>query len=541
MSTRVGSGMLDPIIEHHLALHEQLAAFGRALTLGRASLWTFRGLCLGLLVSALFLLVRWLALPIGPDRLPPLLLLTPPIALAALAGGVAAARPQPAEWVARRVDGRLCLAERTLTALAAPRSSERAGPLHLWQLRDAVEHLRRADPLQTFPPALPQREVFAALGMLTVMGVLLLVPSPFPPRDSALDARGQLVRDEAERLTLVAQSLGDEPALQSRDLEQVRELLRQAAQTLDQQLNSPERAAAALDEIERQLQAMADGDQGLAGTLAAVASALAASPETRDLGLALQSGDLKEASRAARDLARQTEGMSESARSRAGRALRSAGQRTGDDAAGVGRQLGQAADGLDPSGAMSDAARGLSERDALAQAQAALRALAESSAAAAARERARAALEGSRNALNRGQPGSGQLPGDANGRQAGSGMPGDTGGRGERGASAESSGEGQPGASGYGTGTLDRRGEVSRLDAVTRPEQVRSGQPAAPDELGEAPLLQAPGGNTSRVGDEAVEPQFEAQAATDPGQDTSIPLGLRELVKEYFSAPEARQ
>lgn len=540
MSVRMGHGLLDPVLDYQLTVRQHLDAFGRAMALGRAVTWATRGVCAGLLADVVLLGLHWLRLAEGaaPSAL---LLASAPLGLALGAALVAATRPRDHRWLARRVDERLGLAERALTAVTGPGDARQAGPLHLWQLRDAVEHLERADPLRSFPVPLPRREGLAALALAAAAAALLALPSPIPTR-GLLDARGQLVRDEAERLSRVAQSLAEDPALQSRELEQVRELLRQAARTLEQRISEPERAAESLEELERQLQAMANADQELATALATIASALAASPETRDLGLAFQSGDLRDVSRAARDLARQAEGMGSNARSRAGRALRMAAQQAGNDALGVGQRLAQAADALDPEGAGGEGMQGLSDREALARAQSALRELAEQSAGAAARQRALAAMEGARNALNRGQSGARQPGQGSFGREsARRGGQGEAEGQSGRGESDRNEGEGEQEGSSYGTGTLNRQGEPSRIDALTRPEQVRSGQGALPDEIADAPLLQAPGANPSQLGDEAVAPQFAAQPATDPSLDASIPLGLRELVKEYFSSQEPQR
>jgi hypothetical protein len=522
--------------DYQLTLRGLLDTYGRAMSLGRAVTWGTRGLALGLGFDAMLLLAAWVRLVVPSG----VLLLSVPVVLTLGIAVISAAQPRTREWLARRVDERLALAERSLTAVGGPTDGSATNPLYLWQLRDAVEHLERGEPLRSFPVVLPQREAFVALAFAALAAVLLVVPSPFPQRTAALDPKGQLVKDEAERLTRVAQSMAEDPALQSKELEQVRELLRQAARNLEERIDEPERAAASIEELERQLQAMANADQELATALATVASALASTPETRDLGLAFQSGDLKDVSRAARDLARQAEGMSENARARAGNALRMAAEQAGNDAMGVGDRLRQAANALDPQGA-----EGLSDREALARAQSALRELAEQSASAAARQRAQSAMEGARNALNRGQSaglqGTQGSFGRETARQRGQGEQGSQGAQGgQQGAEGEGQeGEGEEQGSGFGTGSLNNQGEASRLDAMTRPEQVRSGQAAAPDEVGDAPLLQQAGANPSQVGDESVQPQFGGQTATDPSVDASIPLGLRELVKQYFSSQES--
>ena len=538
MSVRTRGGLLDPLVDYQLTLRRDLTAFDRAIALNEAIVWAARGLCLGLVVDLAMLVARWLAAPPWLQLSGPALLAVP--LLAGLAAGVlAAARPRPLHAIARRLDARLGLAERTLTALEAPQRSEEASPLHLWQLRDAVERVHRSDPLEAFPIEPPRRELLTTLLLAIAATLLWLLPSPVRGGTPLLDARGQLVREEAERLTGVAEAMAEDSSLQSEALEQIRQMLRQAAQQLEQHIDAPGQAAASLEEIERQLQTMAYTDQELATALATVASALAGTPETRDLSLSLRSGDLKEVARATRDLARQVEGMSPSARARAGQALRSAALQASERNAALSQLLGQAADALDPAGAASGEAQSLSSQEALTQAQNALRQLAELSAAAAARQRAEAALQGARHALSRGQPMDEASPsGGASGDQA-QGQSRQGLGSGAR--SSDETGEDGESGSGFGTGTQANAGASPRLDVITRPEQLHTGRSMVPDELAEAPLLQPAGQNEAQVSEEAVQPWFDSRPSGEAGLDASIPLGLRELVKEYFSTRQEAQ
>ena len=75
----------------------------------------------------------------------------------------------------------------------------------------------------------------------------------------------------------------------------------------------------------------------------------------------------------------------------------------------------------------------------------------------------------------------------------------------------------------------------SQLDAITRPEQVSSNGAFAPDQSSANPYLGDAGSSTAQTAPEAVQPSF-SNKPTQGNDSGSIPLGLRDLVKDYFSA-----
>src|SRR5262249_26605199 len=90
---------------------------------------------------------------------------------------------------------------------------------------------------------------------------------------------------------------------------------------------------------------------------------------------------------------------------------------------------------------------------------------------------------------------------------------------------------------GYSTGgqNQNRTGGVSNMDTVTRPEQVPTNGNVTPDESSQNPYLGDAGNGSAQTSDEDVQPSF-SRKPTQGNDSSSIPLGLRDLVKDYFSS-----
>jgi hypothetical protein len=74
----------------------------------------------------------------------------------------------------------------------------------------------------------------------------------------------------------------------------------------------------------------------------------------------------------------------------------------------------------------------------------------------------------------------------------------------------------------------------SSLDAITRPEQVASNG-AAPDTSSVNPYLGDAGTGAAQTAPESVQPSY-SNKPTQGNDSGTIPLGLRDLVKDYFSS-----
>ncbi|HEY3062290.1 MAG TPA: hypothetical protein VGJ91_18755 [Polyangiaceae bacterium] len=561
--------LLSPSATYHAELREQLGGVGRALSLQRGTVWLARGLAVGSFVVLGLVVWAWIRDSIATLSIP--LLVAVPLGVALGFGIASLFLRHRVPDLARRVDRAARLNERSMTALELGRTGAEF-PLAVAQMRDAVEHLRRIDLLETFPLRFPKHELMATFFVLVVAALVGISPNPWLLRQRASNPAITIAREQAQRVERLADSIRPEEAA---ELDPLKELLRKGARTIDARSNDPGEALNALEDLEEQVHQMSAGDDQLAAALAAVASALASDPATQQLASAINTGDLREISRAAKDLAQQTEQLSGQERQRVSKVLRDASNRAGRASPSVAGELAdaasamQAGDGGDEGADGEDqpsrqagsrssqagtAQNGRSARDALNQ-------LSSDAAGAAERQRAASQLESSRNALERalgrtqsrsnsstgrssssssqrgqsagsqsdrgqgGTQGQGDQLGEGGDQGAGGGTPGEDGGTGDAGQGG-----------GFSTGGQNQnRTGVSGLDTITRPEQVPYNGQVVPDEASANPYLGDADDGTARAADESVAPSF-TRKPTQGNDSSSIPLGLRDLVKDYFSS-----
>jgi hypothetical protein len=580
--------MLSPAATFHAELREQLGSVGRALSMQRALQWLARGLAVG---TVLVLgLVIWAWLRDGVSTLPLVGLVALPVATALLAAVASLFIRHKTPELARRIDSAARLQERSTTALELGASGAEY-PLALAQMRDAVEHLRRVDMLDAFPLRLPKHELMAAFFVTVVAAIIGISPNPWLLRARAANPAISIAREQAQRVQRVADSISPQD---SAELESLRQLVSKGAKTIDARSNEPDSALNALQDLEEQVRQMGAGDDQLAAALAAISSALASDPSTSNLSTAINTGDMREISQALQDLAQQTQSMSPQDAQRVSKVLRDASNRAGRVSQSVSGELSDAADALGGDQSASDAQMGDPSQAGQAGAQAgsqqgqqggangqaqngrsasdALNQLSSSAAAAGERQRAASQLESSRNALERAlgrtQSRSGSTgrsssssssssrsqtgaaagqDGTDQGQGAGQGQAGDQG----DGADGNTSGapgndQGQGGDTGQGGGfsqggqSQNRTGGSSSLDAVTSPQQVPGYDGVTPDESQTNPYASEAGDGTARASDESVQPSF-SRKPTQGNDNGSIPLGLRDLVKDYFSSLDQNQ
>jgi hypothetical protein len=563
--------LLSPTATCHAELREQLGGVGRALAFQRGAIWLARGLAVGSVVVLGIVVWAWVRDAISSLSIP--MLAAIPLATALAFGVGSLFLRHHTRDLACRVDHAARLEERSVTAL------ELGGlgadfPLALAQMRDAIEHLRRVDLLETFPLRLPKHELLTTFFVLVVAGLVFVSPNPWLLRARASNPAITIAREQAQRVQRLADSLRAED---SAELDPLRELLRKGARTIDARSNDPDEALNALEDLEEQVHQMSAGDDQLAAALAAVASALASDPATQQLASAINTGDLREISRAAKDLAQQTDQLSGQERQRVSRVLRDASNRAGRASPSVAGDLADAAAALEAGGEggeagadgadeqMQQGGGSRSNQTGTAQngrsAREALNELGNDAAAASERQRAASQLESSRNALeralgrtqSRSNSSTGRSSSSSNQRNQGNSGQSDRGQGGAAGQ-ADQMGEGGDQGSGGGTpgedgGTGDagqgggfstggqnqNRTGVSGLDTITRPEQVPNNGSFVPDETSANPYLGDAGEGASHAGEESVSPSFSRKPTQ--GNDTgSIPLGLRDLVKDYFSS-----
>jgi hypothetical protein len=562
--------MLSPAATHHAELREQLSTVGRALSFQRGLVWLARGVAVG--AGLVLALVVWAWIRDGVWTLPILGLAALPLITGVLAAVGSLFLRHKTPDLARRVDSAARLQERSTTALELGVKGAEY-PLAVAQMRDAVEHLKRVDLLDTFPLRVPRNELMAAFFVVVVAILVGISPNPWLLRARASNPAISIAREQAQRVQRLADSIQPQD---SAELEALRQLVTKGARTIDARSNEPDAALNSLQDLEEQVRQMSAGDDQLAAALAAIAGALAADPATQQLASAINTGDMREIAQAARDLAQSTAGLSSQDQQRVSKVLRDASNRAGRVSQSVAGELSDAADALQAGaagesadGQMSDQSQqgrsgqqGSSTSQNGRSASEAMNQLSSSASAAGERQRAASQLESSRNALERalgrtqsrsGSTGrsssSSQRNQGSSASQAGEqGMGGGQGNAGEQGDGTEANGGGTPGGDqgeggdtgqggGFSTGNpnQNRTGAGTGLDAITRPEQVPGGGAFIPDESMVNPYLGDAGDGAARAPNEAVQPSFSRKATT--GNDsTSIPLGLRDLVKDYFSS-----
>jgi hypothetical protein len=563
--------MLSPAATYHAELREQLGTVGRALSVQRGLLWLARGVAAGTVV--VLGLVIWAWARDGVASLPIVGLIALPIAVGLVTATASLFIRHKTPELARRVDNAARLQERSTTALELGARGEDF-PLALAQMRDAVEHLKRVDLLEAFPLRVPRNELMTSFFVVVIAALVGISPNPWLLRARASNPAITIAREQAQRVQRLADSINPQD---SAELEALRQLVSKGARTVDARSNEPDAALNALQDLEEQVRQMSAGDDQLSAALAAIAAALASDPSTQQLAAAINTGDMREISQAAKDLASQAASMSGQDQQRVAKVMRDASNRAGRVSQSVAGELSDAADAMQAAadGADAQAAQGQSGQGGQQQqggasarngrtASDALNQLSSDAAAAGERQRAASQLESSRNALERAlgrtqsrSSGSGRSSSSSSQRSQaqGTGQPGDQsqgGGQGnagdQTGDGTDANGGGTPGGDqgnggdtgqggGFSTGgqSQNRTGTGTGLDAITSPQQVPSNGAFAPDESSVNPYLANAGDGTAQAPDEAVQPSFSRKTTT--GNDSAtIPLGLRDLVKDYFSS-----
>jgi len=571
--------MLSPTATYHAELRQELGSVGRALSVQRGLVWIARGLAAGTVVVLGVVIWAWIRGTV--DSLPIALLVAAPIAAGLTAGLGSLLIHHKTDDLARRVDRAAGLSERSTTALElGARGAE--FPLALAQMRDAVEHLRRVDMLEAFPLRVPKNELMTAFFVVVIAAIVGLSPNPWLLRARASNPAITIAREQAQRVQRLADSIQPQS---SPELDALRQLLAKGAKTIDAQSNQPDAALNAIQDLEDQVRQMSAGDDQLASALAAIASALASDPATQNLANAINTGDMRQISQAAKDLAQATASLSGQDQQRVAKVLRDAAGQASRSSPSVSGQLSDAADALQnaAASAMASAAAAADQSqsgqsgqsqagDASAQAgdaaaaSDALNQLSDNAAAAGERQRTASQLESSRNALERAlgrtqsrsgssststgrSSSSSQADPSTNGGQNGDPSQTGAGSPGQGGDGMDSTGSGSPGGDqssggdngqggGYSSGgdnqtKADSSG--SQLDTITSPQQVPSNSPFTPDQSSANPYLGDAGSGNAQTSQEAVQTTF-SNKPTQGDDSSSIPLGLRDLVKDYFSS-----
>lgn len=494
-----------------------------------------------------------------------------------LAGAIAPLQP---ERVAAAGD-RLGLNERLITAWEL---RETTGAPALVQRQDALLHLRRLDPRSVISLRLDRRWWRVPVAALLACLLLGLWPSAMTAVVARERAERAAINSEVARLAAVEKQLAN-PAqplseTEQRLLEALREARRQLAKARDAQ-----EAVEALSQLTQELSALKQPGATTSQAMKQLAAALSAAQQTRPVGEALQSGDLKRAAEALAKLADQSAGQAEagatgqsatataseaaaraqalanaartpgldaglaSALSTAATALANAGsqaQAQGNAATATQTAFAQAAQALATAGQqLSSAAQTAAAQSALAQAMNALAgsqgAIAAAAAAAASAFPGATASSGQAGQGGNGQSGQGSGQGQGVSNQPGQGGSGASGagaGSSNGAAAGGNQAPNQPGQSGQGQPTMEQ-GIYERIydptriggdgTASTLPGQGGSG----PTQQFETPNL--PGGSEYLRPYQDVLAAYQRQALESLDR-SYIPPALQSLVRDYFTS-----
>ena len=516
--------------------------------------------------------------------------------------GVIWLRPRPLLQAARRYDLLFGLDERVSTALellsGRIQADERIAALQLADTRRRVQAVRAGDAIRF---RLPWRDWLLVLALLVAFGLLVWLPNPQVEALAGRSAERAAIEDAAETLREAAEQVATDPNLQDAERQALLQALDTSIKTLEQPDISPEEAFAALSDARAALRQQADlFNQRLNASAAAMQSAAEAlgelSPEIQQAFQEAQ--DAAEAlQQLMNDLAQAMGGMSEAQRQQLAEAMRqaaSAMQNANPQAAG---QMQQAADALQ-SGQTADAQSAMQQAaDALQEGQQAQQAQQQTSerldqAAQQAQQAAQNVAQAGQQQGQQTQPGQSGQKGEQGqqGQQAQSGQSGDQAGdqagQGQS-DSAQTGGESQQTTGSQSGGEGDSQGEAGQSEAgglgagdgEGGPGQDAAGGPSSrqiagqrnnPDGEGESAF--APVFAPRRIGGEpgseqmALEPDsssapvVEGEFAQNPAGESVvpynevfadyanaasralesdyIPLGLRDVVRDYFTSLE---
>jgi hypothetical protein len=475
-------------------------------------------------------------------------------ALAALAA--AWLRPGSPLTIARRCDRELALAERLSTALELGSGALKTNP-HLAeaQLGDAERHLAALDPGSAFPwrPSRRRAGVFLALAAALVAAFAL--PNP---QDAVLQRQAheqEVIAQETAKLEKLRAELVEEGALTTTPQgEMALKTLEDLIAELKAGELSPEEALAAVSAAEEELARLQAANDARQSALGDAAAALSEHDATADAAKALERGDYDAAAAALDALSGDLTNTPGEAQDLAD-ALRAAAARTAATDPELAASLGAAAQALE-AGDLAAA------QQALAQAAQALAEAGQEMAAQGAVEGALARIQDARQAIAQAGEGEGvamaEGEGAGEGTEEAAGVAVGAGGGAALGAVGGGSGVEEPGAGADGLTaeegsegqmptTAPSRGREGEYEPVYSPQHLggdegpvtalpQQGQP------GEVPIGEIPGQPPQQPGGASVPyDQVYAEyraAAADALQSSYIPLGMKEYVRQYFSALE---
>ena len=498
-------------------LHRLLHRWGLRLRLVqsvRLGLW---GAVFGLIVGVLLATAARLAPLLWRQQLVSIALLA--ASAGALGSGAYAwLRPRSAFQLARTFDRRFDLAQRLTTALELASGRLQTAPaMAAAQQRDTFTAAARIDPRAALPLRLPRRALLALAGLTATLALLLWLPNP---QEAVLEQRAAVraaLEEQTEALEAAQTDIAANDTLTKTEREALLEALEEALAALQEPGVTPEEAVAALSEAERALAPLRDSDAAAARRgLEQLSGELQDSDLTRDIAEALAAGDYEAAAEALVVFSGDEDE-----------------RLTRTEELELGEQLAQAADALQATN--PELARQFEEiADAIQQgntnaAREGLQAAAEQLAAEGAEAARQAAVEDTLSAVQQGReavgaevgfptepPDTGQGSAQTGGNQPGAGAP----------VHSEDAGTGASYDELYVPERLGEGGE-----GVELPREDEDGVPIGTSPGG------PPTGEQARVSYREIYSDYAEEAGAALERDY-VPLGMKQYVRDYFSALE---
>ncbi len=538
-------------------LWDYLGAWDRRRQARQAALWLPRGVLAGLAVAGLLVLASRLRPLLTPLELTGMVLVVVLLGVAAAVAGAFLQRRSLPEQ-ARYADRELRLKERATTAVQIDSGLIKTTPdLARQQLDDALAIAGTIDAQTDLPVRLRRGELLAAVALLLLLLAVIWLPNAQNSLLQFNQAVENAISSEATGVGELTSEIEQNEAITPPQRDALTEPLAQVQEALSQPNVEQAEAVAALSEAEAELRQLAETfDQtALQAALEEAAGAMTGSEAAEVLGEAFANGDLDAAAEAAGELADQAEALDPVAQQELADSLNAAA----DALTGSEPPLAEA---------LQDAAAALEEgdqetaADALRESAAALEDRAAQQAAADQAQAAADQLQGSREAVAQAGGDTPQQTGAAaesaespdtqsapasGGDQDGTAGSGDAGNQGAPGAEGgEQRGDDQSAGSGQGGGRsatvfvpplLDLSGEAGsdvELPATCLADPTRCG-PRDEEQETDRQEARRPDGSTVPYQDVFGEYSDAAFEALD---SEYIPLGLQDLVRNYFTSLE---
>ncbi|MCC7163350.1 MAG: hypothetical protein IT331_12720 [Anaerolineae bacterium] len=465
--------------------------------------------------------------------------------------------------VAQRADAELGLRDRLATALALSRpgatiSASSDPALVGRQGQDALAHLQRIEPREAFPIRLDRRLVGAALIALVAIGVLLFLPNPM---DAVIAGRREIIKTaqiQAQALEQLAKAVEENRELDPADQAQLLKKLRELAERLKTNPGDAEQALADIAKLRETLNNSLDlSKQTQAAALDTLASQIA---QVANASQTPQNAD--ELAKLLEQLAASPESLSEKQRAGMAQALAQTTAQVAPSSPELANALTELAQNLAANASSSELQIAVAQASAALQdageQQALQRALAQTANQADASLRAIARAANSSQVSDNQSQGQGQAQGQSQGQ--GQGQEQGTGqGQGGQGQ-GQGAGQGQGkvgggvigGGGGGGSGSVGGPNGQNKpfgaddVSTVYTPFQTGQGQQEnvtgqdsgggqTTTQQGKSPL---PGSLNPAVVPYAQVFQQYSQIAGQAMENSYIPAGMKDYVKEYFSALE---